>query len=193
MLCTLFAAFCLFQPPDGWELSNPKTPSQHSICGFLDTSRSGFCPSLHLTYEKTSCSIEKYLEVVSNTAKSKRQKWRRMGTVKTQSGLAHLAEIEVCHSLGKVCLLQAILPADGEVHILTAGALKRDLAKCAPIFHKAFQSMRVIEDLIPLSRNPDELYSSWQKREEDPESYSKAVMKENALGAVYQIQLMRFK
>lgn len=193
MLNTLIAAFCLFSPPDGWEMTDPKTPSEHAICGFIDQSKSGFCPSIHLTHEVISCDIEKYLKIVSNNAKSKRHRWRRMGTLQTQSGTAHLIEIELNHSLGKVSLLQAILHKEGEVHILTAGALKKDLARCAPLFHEAFQSMEVVEDLMSLSNNPDELLTYWQKREEDLESFHKAVLQEDALGPVYQIQLMRLQ
>ena len=193
MLNTIFAAFCLFNPPENWEMADPKTPSQQAICGFVDQSHCGFCPSIHLTYEITSCDIEQYLEIASKNAKSKRHRWRRMGTLQTQSGAAHLIEIELNHTLGKVSLLQAILPKEGEMHILTAGALKKELARCAPLFREAFQSMKVTGDLVSLAKNPKEMLHYWQKREEDLESFQKAVLKEDALGPVYPIQLMRFK
>jgi len=193
MMCALFASFCLFTPPDNWELSDPQTPSKHAICGFIDKKVSGFCPSIHLTHEVISCNIEEYLEIVYQNAKAKKQKWRKMGTIETQSGPARLVQIELNNSLGKVSLLQAILPYGNDVHILTAGALKKDLSKCASLFHEAFTSMHVIEDLFSLAKDASSLQTCWQKRDEGLESFHKAVLQENDLGPVFQIQLMRLK
>jgi len=50
------------------------------------------------------------------------------------------------------------------------------------------------QKLILFSRElPLNERNHWQKKEEDLESFSEAVLKEDLLGPVYQIQLMRLK
>lgn len=193
MLNALVAACCLFNPPDQWELSHPKSPSRHAICGFLEKGQSGFRPSIHLTHEVITCSENEYLREIEQNAKRHRQKWRNMGTISTASGKAYLIQLEVNARLGKVSLLQAILIRGNEAHILTAGALKKDLSRLAPIFKKAFSSMEAVDNLFEKAHDPIALRAAWQKRGEDLESYTKMVMEQSALGPVGKIQLMRLQ
>lgn len=191
MLAHLLATFCLFSPPQGFDMVDPKTPSRHAIVGFIQKGRSGFCPSLHLTHESITCAFDQYLKQVSQQAAARGRKWRNLGEIETKSGKATLIQIELDHNLGRVALLQAILPREGEVHILTAGVLKKELSKQIHLFRTAFQSMRVVEDLFELASDPEELKGYWKKKGEDVQSFHKAVLKEKSPGPVWQVHLLK--
>lgn len=195
MLLPILAAATslLFTPPDGFEIADPKTPTQRAICGFIHKDKSGFCPSIHLTHEKISCSFEQYLQIIEKQAREKKRKWRKMGVLKTQSGPATIIEIELENHFGKIALMQALLPKGQDVHILTAGALKKQLSQYARSFEQTFQSMQVVEDLFALAKEPNRLKAYWQKRGEDLESFQRALNEETTLGPVWQIQLLRAK
>lgn len=190
MLSIFLAAFCLFSPPEGWEIADSKMPSRRAVIGFVDKRKSGFCPSLNLTQEKMTIPISEYLAIVQKNCRAKKLKWRQLGTIDTLSGKAHLVEIETTTKFGPSRLLQAILPYEDQVFILTAGALKKDFGKQAPIIEKALRSMQVEKDLFVLAGSKaDSLRAAWQKKEDGVEStsFTEKVLELKELGLVWQL------
>ncbi|MDN3506598.1 MAG: hypothetical protein P0S96_05150 [Simkaniaceae bacterium] len=192
MLSIVLAAFCLFSPPDGWEIADAKTPSKRAVVGFVDKRKSGFCPSLNLTQEKISIPIQEYLAIVQKNCQAKKMKWRQLGNLETLSGKAYLVEIETKTKFGPSRLLQAILPYEDQVFILTAGVLKKDFAKHAPAIEKALRSMQVEKDLFALAGSKAEhLRTAWQKKDEGVEStsFTEKVLQLKELGLVWQLYM----
>lgn len=192
MLSALLALHCLFTPPDGWEIADPKMPSKRAIVGFVDKSKSGFCPSLNLTHEKVTIPMKEYLAIVQKNCQAKREKWRLLGTIETQSGKAHFAMIETNTKFGPTRLLQATLQKDEDVFILTVGALKKDFSKNAAKIEATFRSMSICDDLFALAeKDADSLQEAWQKKKNGVESVSfeEKVLELKKLGIVWQLYM----
>ena len=125
MLSLILAAHCLFTPPPSWEIADPKTPSKRVIVGFVDKSKSGFRPSLNLTRERVTIPLDEYLAIVQKNCEAKKQPWRHLGKIETQSGPAELIQIEEgkcsieepqnCHlpACGAIC-------CDADIYILVS-------------------------------------------------------------------------
>ena len=188
MLSFFLAAHCLFTPPSNWEIADPKTPSKHSIVGFIDKSKSGFCPSINLTYEKVTIPTEEYLAIVAKNAKAKKQQWKHLGTIETQSGPAQLIEIETKNNLGSIRLLQALLRQGDDLFILTAGTLKKEFGKHSVFIEQAMRSMNLCDDLLALVTDED-LRATL--RSSDKAVLQKKVIQHKELGRVWQILMLR--
>lgn len=187
-----FAAHCLFTPPPSWELADPDMPSRRALVGFIDKKKSGFCPSINLTYERVNLPVSQYLKIVEKKCAANRQKWRRLGKIETKSGPAELVEIETATKFGQARLLQAVLIRNGEAYILTAGALKKDFGKQAGAIEQAMRSMTLCDDLFSLAEDEKELREAWQKKKEGVEStsFKRMVSEQSKLGVVWQLLML---
>ncbi|NGX38022.1 MAG: hypothetical protein K1000chlam2_01191 [Chlamydiae bacterium] len=185
MLSVILAAHCLFSPPSDWEIADSKTPSKRIIVGFVDKSKSGFRPSLNLTYERVTIPLNEYLAIVQKNCAAKKQLWRHLGKIETQSGPAELIQIETKTPFGPVRILQAILLKNEEAFILTAGMRKADFGKHAATIESAFRSMSICEDLFEKVSNEqirEAMRKSWQKRNEDVDSFQKTLLEQKERG-----------
>lgn len=189
-----FAAHCLFAPPADWEIADPKMPSKRAVVSFVDKNKNRFCPSMNLTHEKVSVPVKEYLSIIEKNFKAKKQKWRHLGQIKTQSGMAELTQIEAKTKYGEARIFQAILYKGEDIFILTASALKKDFGRHAPSLEKAIRSMRVVDDLFTVAVNGAALREAWQKRQEELESklFNEMVLEAgNELGIVWQLQILK--
>lgn len=192
MFTIFLALHCLFTPPDGWEIADPKTPAKRALVGFVDKSKSGFCPSLNLTHETVNLTMKEYLAIVQKNCQAKKQKWRQLGTIETQSGNAQLVEIETQTQFGPVRLLQAILQMEDDIFILTAGTLKKDFGKHASKVERSFRSMSICEDLFAIAeKDAKPLREAWQKKKNGIEStsFEEKVLELKRLGLVWQLYM----
>lgn len=190
MLSLILAVHCLFSPPDGWEIADPQTPSNRVLVGFINKKKTGFSPSMNLTYEKVTIPTQEYLEIVQENCRSKKQTTKLLGMIETKAGKAHLLEIETQTKFGPVRLMQALLRKEEDLYILTAATLKKDFAAHAKTINEAFQSMTLCEDLFQLANEDSErLRSAWQKKRSGVESsgFEEIVIKHKNLGPVWQL------
>lgn len=189
--------YCFFQPPPNWEIADSKMLAKSSIIGFLDKSKSGFCPSINLATEKITVSKQEYLAIVQRNCTLKKKKWRHLGTIQTKAGEAELTEIETKTKFGPARLLQMIFIRSGTAYILTAGALKKDFGKQANQIETAMRSLTLTDDLFEAVIDPAKRHSlkkAWQKKQSGVESNSlnKIVLEEcSHLGAVWQILMLQ--
>lgn len=193
LLC--FASHCLFTPPANWEISDPKMPSKRAIVGFVDKRKSGFCPSINLTFERVEISPEEYLAIVQKNCTAKKQQWRHLGKIETKSGPAELVEIETKTKFGPARLLQAILIREKEAYILTAGALKKDFGKNGAAIEQSLRSMTLCDDLfsqVEDDKARSSLREAWQKRGAGVESasFERMILEQSKLGIVWQILML---
>lgn len=191
MLSLILAVHCLFNPPPKWEIADPKTPSKRVIASFVDKSKSGFCPSINLTHEKVSIPTEEYLTIVAQNAKAKKQTWKHLGTIETQSGLAELIEIETKNNLGQIRLLQALLRQGEDLFILTAAALKKDFGKHAVPIKRSIQTMNLCDDLIELIKDED--LKKTLKTTTEKAKFQQEVINYKDLGPVWQLLMLEKK
>lgn len=187
----------IFTPPKGWEMTDPRAHINQVEIGFVDKSKSGFCPSLTLTKETIQVTPQEYLAIVQKNSEQKRRKWKRLGVFPTQSGPGELIEIEVPTKFGQARLLQLIQFSDGQAFILTAGALQKGFHKHSTSFEGAFRSFRVADDLVSLVEDPflkQRLSDAWKKKGEGIESgfLSDLVLEEcSHMGPVWQLMMLK--
>jgi hypothetical protein len=140
---------CFFHPPKGWECSDPHSLSSHVKIAFFKKSAKGFCPSINLSIEKTSVSLNEYLKAVRAIHERDRaNQWRSLGKVRTAAGLAQLTEIDSHSEYGPIRILQLILMKQANAYILTAAALKEEFPEYYEEFQTAFRSLTMTNDLI---------------------------------------------
>ncbi|MBS0652996.1 MAG: hypothetical protein JSR39_05645 [Verrucomicrobia bacterium] len=165
--------FSYITPPKGWEIANPKFLAKSVQIAFLKKSGSGFCPSINLAVEKSNLSLPEYLNVIRQIHESdKRNRWRQLGKVHTLSGIGQLTEIDTSTEFGPVRMLQLILVKQGYTYVVTAAALKEEIAQHYQEFQSAFRSLQVTSDLIStvpqmerrdtLKERSEQLISTWQ-------------------------------
>ncbi len=132
-----------FSPPQGWVKNLSPLPSSRVKTSFFTKGRKEFCPSINLTEEKVSLSIEEYIKAVRTLYQADPDnRWRRLGTLKTKGGTAHLTSLDMQTPLGSVRVLQSIFLDQGTAYILTGAVLQedfglyqKDLINCFRSFH----------------------------------------------------------
>lgn len=166
---------CFFIPPVDWELSFPPSTTPHVKIIFTKPKALGFHPSINLSIEPTTASLEEYLKAIKEIHEQDRDKeWSLLGKMQTPAGLAQLTQINTSSEWGPVRMLQLILVKQGNAYILTAAALKKEFSSYYTFFHKALRSLTLSNDLIealPLLEKRDQL----------------RLAKENLLGANQEI------
>jgi hypothetical protein len=166
--------FSYITPPAGWEIADPKFLAKSVQIAFLKKSATGFSPSVNLAIEKSNLSLPEYLNVIRQIYESdKHSRWRQLGKVHTQSGIGQLTEIDTDTEFGPVRMLQLILVKQGCTYVVTAAALKEQIAQYYKDFQATFRSLQITSDLIStvpqmerrdsLKERSERLISSWEK------------------------------
>lgn len=166
--------FSYITPPIGWEIADPKFLAKSVQIAFLKKSGAGFCPSVNLAIEKSNLSLSEYLNVIRQIHEiDKRNRWRQLGKVHTQSGIGQLTEIDTETEFGPVRMLQLILVKQGCTYVVTAAALKEEIAQYYKDFQATFRSLQITSDLIStvpqmerrdfLKERCEHLISCWQQ------------------------------
>jgi len=167
---------CFFTPPPEWEIAFPNSLAPHVKIIFTKPKTLGFHPSINLSIEPTSASLEEYLKVIKEIHEQDRDKeWGLLGKMQTQAGLAQLTQINTTSEFGAVRILQLILIKQGNAYILTAAALKKEFSLYYSLFHKALRSLTLSTDLIealPLLEKRDQLRLSKETLLKAPEEIS---------------------
>lgn len=223
VLCTLLveaAPVCVFTPPKGWMVADPKSLSPRVKISFLTEGKKEYCPSLNLASEKADLSLEDYLKAVKRIhQKDKNHRWRDLGKIDTAAGEARLTEIESKTPFGPARLLQMIHIHDKVAYVLTASALKSEFAAHSKEFQKAFHSFTIKENLFEMLEKKEqqeslktalqELLTAWQKSpssikshkvDEDEDfqrahflPFQKKVVEEySEMGSYWQILMLQF-
>ena len=140
---------CFFIPPKGWEIANPEilAPRVH-IC-FLGKTSKGLAPSINLTTEKVTISLELYIEKIRkiHTA-DPNSRWKDLGKFKTLLGDGRLTKLETPTELGMAHMVQLVVIKEGVAYILTAGAIKEEFPKYYKTFDHALHSLQSSSNLI---------------------------------------------
>jgi len=173
-------SFCLFTPPQGWELSDPRNPALQVQIAFLKNTGKGFCPSINLAVEKTNVSMTEYLKAVKAIHEQDRnQRFRLLGKVRTKAGLGQLIEIDAPSEWGPVRILQLLFVKEGHAYILTAAALKEEFANYYKEIQEAFRSLTLTPDLLSTIPQLERRESLKNKQHELLEVWQQTVQKES--------------
>ncbi len=191
----LFIAFalsakeCHFIPPAGWEIAQLKTPSPHVKVGFIGKGSTEFRPSINLATEEVDVSLKEYVKAVKElqTADPNTQ-WRDLGKLSMKAGEGRLIEMTNSAPFGEVKIFQALFVQGETAYILTAAALKQDLANIRSEILQTFKTFNLIDDLwspIPNDQNrtdfktlflslgtTEEKEAEWQKLQMEVQNHS---------------------
>jgi hypothetical protein len=141
--------FCLITPPKNWEIADPQYLSPSVQVAFMKKGGSGISPSINLAVETTNLSLPDYLKVVRQIHESdRRNRWRKLGKIHTSSGIGQLTEIDTTTEFGSIRMLQLILTKQGRAYVVTAAALKDEIAQYYSDFQATFRSLQITSDLI---------------------------------------------
>lgn len=138
-----------FSPPDKWEIANPESyaPSV-SIC-FVKKGRSHFPVSINLASERTSASLDEYVNAVQKIhEQDKRTSWKELGTLNTRAGTATLTQIDTTTELGPARMLQLLFLKNGQAYVMTAAALKEEVKAHYGTFIETFKSFTITSNLL---------------------------------------------
>lgn len=152
-----------FNPPPDWECVFPSNLSPCIQVGFLGKGSTQFRPSINLAIEMIDIGLKEYVKAVKEIHLAQTgTTWRDLGKFKTQSGMGRLTEIGTTSPLGPVKMLQMIIVAGKTAYIMTGAAISKDFLRFQEQFLKAFQSLRVADDLFtPLSSEKKAQFESF--------------------------------
>lgn len=150
LCCTFFsllsAAGLSITPPDDWvQLSPDDSPSAEA--SWLKKSKKMFSPSLNLTTEKISVSLDEYVQEVRKIyQKNSQVRWRPLGKLETGAGTGELTELDFKTQWGAVRMLQLLLVRDNCAYIVTGAALKDEFSTYQRTFRDVFKKIQPIPE-----------------------------------------------
>lgn len=141
--------FYYFKAPQDWKIATDVSLSPKVKIGYTENEKKNFIASINLATEKTDASIDEYLERVSMIHESTPStSWKSLGSIQTQSGKAHLTQIDNKSPIGDIRILQSILIDHGYAYILTGVCLKKDIGNHHQRFLDTFSSFFVHSDYL---------------------------------------------
>ncbi len=156
--------FYYFKAPQDWKIAKDVSLSPKVKIGYIENEKKSFIASINLATEKTDVSIDEYLERVSMIHGSNPStSWKSLGSIQTQSGKAHLTQIDNKSPIGDIRILQSILIDNGFAYILTGVCLKKDIGNHYQTFLDVFSSFFVHNDYLK-SINEETKKTSLQKQ-----------------------------
>jgi len=145
---------CVFTPPKDFQAQNPKNYPPYVKIAFLGKEQSSFRPTINLAIEKNAGDEKGFLECVTNMQKKRvKTQWKKLSTIETKSGKAHLFQDEILTKAGYVTIFQCILVKDDVAYTLTANALKDQSSAFYPLYLKTFKSLTLTDDLLSLIKD----------------------------------------
>ncbi len=154
MLSWIASLTCLFLPPSGWEMAQPKAPSTDIQIGFFATASTNFRPSINFAIEKEiESDLKQYIKAVKSIhTEDPKTRYRDLGPLTTKAGEGRLIELTKPSPFGEMKVLQSIIVQDNTAYILTAAVLKEDFARYQAAILETFRSMELVTDLFsPIS------------------------------------------
>ncbi len=146
---SLLASIGLFTPPTSWQAVKSKDTSEHVQVGFVGKGSSEYRPSLSLATEVVDCTLKEYIKSVKAIhLEDPANQWHDLGNIQMKAGKGRLVKISSGSPWGDLAILQAIFVQDKTAYILTAGALKDDLALLQKEILDAFRSFDIQPDLF---------------------------------------------
>lgn len=135
----------IFTPPAGWKTADPKLFSERIKIFVVGQGQGNYPPSINLGTEPYKGTIKDYLKMVKAVNSSQGAQWKDLGMINTPAGKASLSQVDMKSEWGYVRLMHVILIKDGQVYVLTAGALKEEFPSYYNDFFNSMTSIRFNE------------------------------------------------
>ena len=140
--------FYYFIPPKDWKVVDPKKLPKIVQIGFLSPGPKPFKASLNLVLETANADLETYVKnVKKHHLISRKSRWSEIGYVDTQSGRAHVSQIDTKAECGDIRTMQCILKHASQFYILTAVALREEFIDYHNDFLEAFESLSIVSSI----------------------------------------------
>lgn len=146
-----------FKPPEGWSIlpHDDKYPSIKILVA--GKPKASIPPTINLSTEPYSHSLKDYLKIVKNKNASKGNEWKDLGTIKTQTGMASLSQVDSMDKSGiSMRHMHVILLKNGKIYILTAAAPREEFPLYYKDFLAAMQSLTISKDPYDMIGNPND-------------------------------------
>jgi hypothetical protein len=131
-----------FSPPKGWHELNHELLSsvQYMV---VHNHKDPFPPSMNLTTEAFTGTMENYLNIVKDINKKNGTRFTQLGVMETQAGNAVLAQTDLKVPQGSARLMHLFFLENNTIYIITAAALSKDYAQYYPVFFHSFRSFNI--------------------------------------------------
>lgn len=137
---------CRIQEPGGWlRMQAPETPPDMEILSmYVMDQNTGLRPNMNILTTPTDFSLQEFVREAREDWEALPGKvWQDLGLVKTNSGTAHLSQIDMETQWGDVRTIQAILVKKNHAVILTVQALREEFGEVQDLFFKTVRSLEV--------------------------------------------------
>lgn len=132
----------LFTPPKGWVAADSTLLSERIKLMVIGPTNGYYPPSINLGVEPYPGTLKDYLKMVKAVNTAQDAIWKDLGSVNTTVGPASLSQVDMKTEWGSVRLLHVIFVRDGNVYVLTAGALKEEFPSYYEDFFQAMTSIK---------------------------------------------------
>lgn len=136
----------IFIPPKGWKMAATDRLPPHVKVMVVGKGIRDFPPSINLSTEEFTGSLEDYLTIVKEINGSQGSDWKNLGKIRTQAGDANLSQAEIRTEWGHVRMMHVILKRNEMIYILTAASLKEEFPKFYKAFFESFKSLQINRD-----------------------------------------------
>lgn len=133
----------VFVPPKGWKMAASDRLPPHVKAMVIGKGARDFPPSINLSTEEFSGSLQDYLMIIKKINSSQGSEWKSLGKIQTPSGQASLSQADILTEWGPVRMMHVILERNGIIYILTAASLKEEFPKFYKMFFETFKSLKI--------------------------------------------------
>lgn len=165
-----------FIPPKNWKCVDPKSLNKEVCIGFIKKGKGSFNPSINLAYEKSSLTLDEYIQLIKEDNKDDlNSDLRVLGRSKTSSGIdAQILEITKRTPMGTIMILQFICKLEEKIFVITSALAKDEISLYKDEILKSFKSLRSCSDLfseIKDTQKKEILEKKIQNKEKDLEKF----------------------
>lgn len=132
-----------FTPPAGWKEADNKELGPNVKIMVVGAGKNAYPPSINLVVEPFSGTVKDYLTIIKAFNEKNGDRWKSLGDIKTEAGIASLSQVEAKTKWGNERLMHVIVKKDENIYILTAAALQSEFAAFYKDFFNAFRSLSI--------------------------------------------------
>lgn len=129
-------------PPTGWQMvEDPSQLPDRVLVLFVGHGKTRFAPTLYLACDPLNQPISLYIQQAKTYhQRNEKTSCQELGEMETLAGPARILKIESPSVYGDMTLLQAYIPASGEVYVLTGISLRNEFAAFSKVFYETLCS-----------------------------------------------------
>lgn len=146
LLCILGAPYLegsyFTHPPTGWQVIEDRSQlPERVLVLFVGQGRTRFAPTLYLACDPLNQNITNYIhQAMTYHQQNSKTDCQDLGEIQTHEGTAYILKLDSPSIYGEMTLLQAYIPSQGKVYVLTGISLRSEFASFSKVFYETLCS-----------------------------------------------------